>query len=175
MDKKITMVEPGVLAQRIFVVRGMKVMIDFHLAELYGVPTMRLNESVKRNKERFPEDFMFQLTKTEAERISQFAISSQKYRKANLLPYAFTEHGVAMLSSILRSERAVQMNIFIIRAFIKIRELLATNKDLARKLDELERRQSETDDNLAEIYSIVKRLIDEPIKSAGKMGFATEP
>ena len=130
---------------------------------------------------------MFQLTKAEFENLisqiaisssdngnwSQIATSSQKHRRQDSMPYAFTEHGVAMLSSVLRSDRAIQMNAFIIRAFVKIRELLATNKDLAHKLDELERRQSEQDNNLAEIYSIVKQLIDEPIKQVGPMGFAT--
>lgn len=148
-------------------------MLDFNLAEMYQVSTGQLNQQIKRNIERFPADFMFQLTQEEIQtlNLSQFVIGSQKHRSAKLLPYAFTEHGVAMLSSVLRGERAVQMNIFIIRAFVKIRELLATNKDLAYKLEELERRQSEHDGNLAEIYAIVKRLIDEPIKKARRMGF----
>jgi hypothetical protein len=174
-EQELSVVEPGAIAQRIFVIRKQKVMLDFHLAELYGVATMRLNEQVKRNKDRFPADFMFQLSQEEYKNlISQFAISSSGYGGRRQLPYVFTEHGVAMLSSVLRSSRAVQMNIFIIRAFVKIRELLATNKDLARKLEELERTQSEHDENLAEIYAIIKDLIDEPIKPPGKMGFGGE-
>jgi hypothetical protein len=165
--------EPAIVAQRIFIIRKQKVMLDFHLAEMYQVTTGQLNQQIKRNIERFPSDFMFQLTSEEVDtlNLSQFVIGSQKHRSTKLLPYAFTEHGVSMLSSVLRSERAVQMNIFIIRAFVKIRELLATNKDLAYKLEEIERRQLEHDGNLAEIYAIVKQLIDEPVKKVGKIGF----
>jgi hypothetical protein len=170
-EKQISVIEPAILAQKIFIIRGMKVMVDSDIAELYQTPTMRLNEQVKRNIGRFPSDFMFQLSKLEYENlISQIAISSSEHGGRRRLPYVFTEHGVAMLSSVLRSPRAIQMNIFIIRAFVKIRELISTNKDLARKLEEIERKQSEHDDNLAEIYSIVKQLIDEPIKKVGKVG-----
>ena len=125
--------------RRIYVIRSRPVMLDTHLAELYGVPTFRLNEAVKRNRNRFPEDFMFQLTVEEAQSLtSQFAMSKPTGRGGRrTLPYAFTEHGVAMLSSVLNSERAVQMNIFIIRAFVKLREVLATNKALAQQIEQL--------------------------------------
>ena len=127
------------IVRRIYVIRSQRVMLDTHLAELYEVPTFRLNEAVKRNNNRFPEDFMFQLTAREARSLtSQFAMSKPTGRGGRrTLPYAFTEHGVAMLSSVLNSERAVQMNIFIIRAFVKLREVLATNKALAQRIEQL--------------------------------------
>jgi hypothetical protein len=127
------------IVRRIYVIRSQRVMLDTHLAELYEVPTFRLNEAVKRNRNRFPEDFMFQLTVEEAQSLtSQFAMSKPTGRGGRrTLPYAFTEHSVAMLSSVLNSERAVQMNIFIIRAFVKLREVLATNKALAQQIEQL--------------------------------------
>ena len=127
------------IVRRIYVIRSQRVVLDTHLAELYEVPTFRLNEAVKRNSNRFPDDFMFQLTAEEAQSLtSQFAMSKPTGRGGRrTLPYAFTEHGVAMLSSVLNSERAVQMNIFIIRAFVKLREVLATNKALAQRIDQL--------------------------------------
>ena len=171
-EKEIIAIEPAAIAQRIFIIRGQKVMLDEHLGELYQISTIRLNEQVRRNISRFPADFMFQLSELEAKSLrSQFAISKKGRGGRRYLPYVFTEHGVAMLSSVLRSPRAVQMNIFIIRAFVKNRELIATNKDLAQKLDEIERKQSEFDGNLAEIYSIVKQLIDEPSPHKGSIGF----
>jgi len=128
------------IARRIYRIRGEKVMLDADLAELYQVPTFRLNEAVKRNRDRFPQDFMFQLSKDELEDWrSQIAMSNPGAKMGlRRPPYAFTEHGVAMLSSVLNSKRAVQMNILIIRAFVQIRELLATNKDLAARVEKLE-------------------------------------
>ena len=146
------------IVRRIYAIRGQKVMLDADLAELYEVPTFRLNEAVKRNRSRFPEDFMFQLTKEEAQALtSQFAISKTGRGGRRTAPYAFTEHGVAMLSSVLNSDRAVQMNIFIIRAFIQIRELLASNKDLAARVEKLEAGQQEH----ASIIGILAEEIDQ--------------
>jgi hypothetical protein len=126
------------VARRIYVIRGQRVMLDSDLAELYQVPTFRLNEAVKRNSQRFPEDFMFQLSVEESRSLkSQIAMSKSGRGGRRTMPYAFTEHGVAMLSSVLNSERAVQMNILIIRAFVKLRELLATNKALAQRIEQL--------------------------------------
>src|ERR1700730_9806367 len=117
--------------RRIYLIRGQKVMLDADLAELYQVETKTLNRQVKRNADRFPEDFMFQLTAEEAESLRyQIGTSNEGRGGRRYLPYAFTEHGVAMLSSVLKSPRAVQMNILIIRAFVKLRELLANHKDL---------------------------------------------
>jgi len=161
------------IAQLIFIIRGKKIMIDKDLASLYGVTTGNLNKSVQRNITRFPEDFMFQLSKEEYDNLI-FQFGTSRWGGRRHAPYVFTEHGVTMLSSVLRSERAVQMNISIIRAFIKLREMLATNKDLAQKIAELERGQKEQRNLLATVYSVVKQLIETPIKSAGKIGFNVE-
>src|SRR5580704_18831322 len=146
--------------RRIYLIRGQRVMLDSDLAGLYQVPTFRLNEAVKRNQKRFPEDFMFQLTKKEALCLtSQIAMSKNGRGGRRTLPYAFTEHGVAMLSSVLNSERAVQMNIVIVRAFVKLREVLASHKDLAHKIDELERRFAEHDSQLETVFQAIRDLI----------------
>jgi hypothetical protein len=131
-----------VIERRIYLIRGQRVMLDSDLAELYRVETRALVQSVKRNIERFPEDFMFHLTIEEAESMrSQTVIASK--RNIRYQPYAFTEHGVAMLSAVLKSDRAVRMSIFIVRAFVQLRELLATNKELARKVEQLEAAQKQ--------------------------------
>ena len=163
-----------IIENRIFLIRGQKVMLDMHLAELYGVSTFRLNEAAKRNAKRFPADFMFQLTKEEeGNLISQFAMSSWGGRR--YLPYAFTEQGVAMLSSILRSDRAIKVNILIMRTFVKIRELMATHLDLARKIEDLERKYGEHDEHIQAIFKLIKDLLQpspEPPKEEGApMGF----
>jgi ORF6N domain len=134
-------------------------MLDSDLAELYQVPTKRLNEAVKRNFDRFPEDFMFQLTDQETDSLrSQFATSNVGRGGRRYPPYAFTELGVAMLSSVLNSERAVQMNILIMRAFVKLRELLATHKDLARKIEKLEATQKDHAVMLALVVKDIQTL-----------------
>ncbi len=172
-EKENLIIPIEVVTQRIFFIRGQKVMLDADLAELYGVSVIRLNEQVKRNRSRFPEDFMFQINKDELESLrSQFAISKIEGRGGRrYLPYAFTEHGVAMLSSILRSPRAVQMNILIIRAFIKIRETLASNKDLVHQIEELQREQKIQNKDINNIYSLIDRLIEQPKKHQNKIGF----
>jgi hypothetical protein len=122
------------IERRIYLIRGHKVMIDIDLADLYQVPTKRLNEQVRRNRKRFPDDFMFQLTKAEAEALrSQFATSKSSRGGRRYLPYAFTEQGVAMLSSVLNSERAIEVNITIMHAFVKLRQMLESNEELNRK------------------------------------------
>jgi len=124
------------IERRIYLIRSQKVMLDRDLADLYQVPTKSLNLAVRRNADRFPEDFMFQLTKEEVRSLRFQSETSNKGRGGRrYLPHAFTEHGVAMLSSVLNSKRAVQVNILIIRAFVKLREMLSTHKDLARKLE----------------------------------------
>lgn len=146
-----------IIERRIYLLRGQKVMLDSALAELYQVATGNLNKAVQRNIDRFPEDFMFRLTNEESKNLRfQFGSSSSGYGGRRYLPFAFTEHGVAMLSSVLKSARAVQMNILIIRAFVKLRELLATHKDLARKIEELERGQKK---QTIQINTIIKLLI----------------
>lgn len=161
-----------IIKQRIFIIRGHKVMLDNDLAEIYGVSTKRFNEQVKRNKERFPEDFMFQLTNEESENLrSQFATSSLNYGGRRYLPYAFTEHGVSMLSSVLNSKKAIQMNIFIIRAFIKMREYLDNYKDLAIKIGEIEVNQIHDHAMLKNVHDVVKHLLEPSEKPKGRMGF----
>ena len=167
----LSVVPVEMIERRIFILRGHKVMIDTNLAELYRVPAFRLNEAVKRNKRRFPADFMFRLTKKEALSLtSHFAMSNGRGGRRTL-PYAFTEHGVVMLSSVLNSERAVQMNILIVRAFVKLREMLGTHKDLARKIEDLDRKQKEHGQQLGAVYSIVKQLISPPAKPKRRIGF----
>jgi phage regulator Rha-like protein len=166
------------IERRIYLIRDRKVMLDSNLAELYQVPTFRLNEAVKRNLNRFPEDFMFQLTGEEAESlISQIAISKPKKSRGGrrTLPYAFTEHGVAMLSSVLSSDRAVQMNILIIRAFVKMRELLANQRELAARVEKLEASHQQH----ASVITLLAEEIDDlkqppPIPRKGRIGFHVE-
>lgn len=134
-----------VIERRIYLIRGQKVMMDSDLAELYRVPTKVLNQAVRRNASRFPEDFMFQLTQEEASALRSQIVTLEKGRGrySKYAPAAFTELGVAMLSSVLRSERAVQMNVLIMRAFVKLREVLAGHRELAQKIEQLDRTQKQ--------------------------------
>ena len=164
------------IERRIYLIRGHKVMLDSDLAALYQVPTKRLNEQVNRNLKRFPADFMFRLTRAEAQALnrSQFATGSQKHRDPRLLPYAFTEHGVAMLSAVLRSDRAIQMSILIVKAFVRLREILATHEDLAHAIEELRRRQDEQGEQItAVIETINQLLLPESVPPKRRIGFHT--
>ena len=164
-DQQIIPVES--IQQRIYLIRGHKVMLDADLADLYGVTTGPLNEQVRRNKRRFPEDFLFQLTEEEQEALrSQIAISKGRGGR-RYAPLVFTEQRVAMLSGVLNSERAIRVNILIMRAFVRLRELAATHKDLARKLDELERKVSVHDERITAVLGAIKKLLTpgEPPKS----------
>ncbi|MFC1621289.1 ORF6N domain-containing protein [Candidatus Omnitrophota bacterium] len=171
------------IEQRIFVIRRQKVMLDRDLAELYGVPTKRLNEQVRRNLKRFPGDFRFQLTWEESESLrSQIATlktggkSSKRGKHIKYLPCAFTEQGVAMLSSVLNSERAIQVNIVIMRAFVNIRQFLSTHKELARKLEELEKKTSKHDTEIQKIFEAIKQLMALPKpKRKPQIGFRQDP
>ena len=160
-----------VIEQKIFMIRGHKVMLDRDLAQLYGVSVKRLNEQVKRNIKRFPGDFMFLLTKQEVVNLrSQFATSS--WGGLRYLPYVFTEQGVAMLSSVLNSEKAVQVNIAIMRAFVKLRQILSMNKELAHKLAELERKIEKHDVDIQAIFEAIRQLMaPPPIKPKPQIGF----
>jgi hypothetical protein len=153
----------------ILFLRGEKVMLDTHLAELYGVTVGRLNEAVRRNRSRFPIDFMFPLTAAEwSDLKSQFAISSSGWGGRRSLPLAFTEHGVAMLSSVLNSERAIRVNIEIVRAFVRLRGLLAANAQLARRLDELERKY---DAQFKAVFDAIRQLMAPPVPPRRRIGF----
>ena len=153
------------IASSIFLIRGKKVMLDSDLAELYEVPTSRLNEQVKRNSNRFPKEFAFQISQEEFDAlISQIAISNSGRGGRRKLPWVFTEHGVAMLSSVLHSERAVQINISIIKTFVRMRELLATNKELARKVEK-------HDKEIAALYGYVQKLLEPPKSPKKRIGY----
>jgi hypothetical protein len=158
------------IERRIYLVRDQNVMLDEDLAELYSVPTSRLNEQVTRNLDRFPEDFMFQLTREEALSLrSQNAIlKSGRGRHRKYLPRAFTEHGILMLSSVLRSERAVQVNIAIMRAFVRLRELAASHADLTRKLNALE---AKYDVQFKVIFDAIRALMEADVKPRRRIGF----
>jgi len=165
-------VTPEFIERRINFIRGQKVILDKDLAELYQVPVKRLNEQVKRNINRFPSDFMFKVALSEAVRLkSQFATSNVGRGGTRKASYAFTELGVAMLSSVLKSDRAVQMNIFIMRAFVKLRELLATHKDLAEKIHALEREQKEQGKDISAISIAMSKLLKEKDKLTSAIGF----
>ena len=163
-----------VIENKILFIRGKKVMVDRNLAELYSVSTKRLNEQVKRNPKRFPEDFMFQLTLEEA-RVSRSQFATLKQGKnIKYLPYAFTEQGVAMLSSVLNSGRAIEVNVQIIRVFVRLRELMITHKELARKIEELEAKFRKHDENFVVVFAAIKKLLEpprEPKKKKLPIGF----
>ncbi len=159
MDEKEISIE--VVATKIFIIRGKRVMLDRDLAEMYGVKTKVFLQSVKRNLKRFPEDFMYRVTKQEVANLrSQIVTSSWGGRR--YLPYVFTQEGVAMLSSVLNSERAVKVNIAIMRAFMKLREVLLTHKDLAEKLEELERKYQLHEKDIQVIFEAIKKLLEPP-------------
>ncbi|MEO6639227.1 MAG: ORF6N domain-containing protein [Ginsengibacter sp.] len=161
------------IIEKIYLIRGLKVMLDKDLAEMYGVPTFRLNEAVKRNISRFPEDFMFQLTETEFKSlISQFAISNNKGRGGTRkLPYVFTEQGVAMLSSVLNSETAIQVNIQIIRLFTKMKQLILDNKDLWMKIEKIEQHLVKHDEEIKTVFAYLKKLLIQEQKPRNPIGF----
>ena len=171
-----------IVENKIYLIRGHKVMLSQHLAKLYNVETRILVQAVKRNMERFPEDFMFQLTLEEAQSLrSQFEISNVPLRPtasgrggSRYLPYAFTEQGVAMLSGILHSPRAVQVNIAIMRAFVKLREILSNNKELAYKLKELESKVEKHDIKIHAIFEAIRQLMVPPEKAPKRIGFRAE-
>jgi len=161
------------IARRIYLIRGQKVMLDSDLAELYGVPTSRLNEQVKRNRERFPEDFAFQLSREEAVILmSQIATSSNRHGGRRKLPWAFTEHGVAMLSSVLRSKKAIQVNIGIVRTFVEVRQFMASNKDLARKVEEHDRKITLLIESVQKILAATKPAEEKPDRLRPAEGLA---
>jgi hypothetical protein len=162
-----------VIASKIFVVREVKVMLDSELAELYQEETKRLIEQVKRNEMRFPDDFMFQLTEKEWEILkSQNATSSWGGRRT--LPYAFTEHGVLMLSSVLNSDRAIAVNIKVIRVYNKLKEMLLTHKDLLLKMEEMEKKVSGQDDKIMQIFNYLKQFIKEQETPRKQVGYKSD-
>ena len=169
-----------IIENSIYLIRGQKVMLDAHLAELYGVTTKRLNEQVKRNPDRFPEDFAFRLTADEWENVksyindvnrSQFATGSQKHRDPRFLPWVFTEHGAFMAANVLNSKQAVSMSVYVVRAFVRLRQLLASHKELARKIAELENKY---DSQFKIVFDAIRALMAPPEKNKRKIGFRKE-
>jgi hypothetical protein len=172
MGKNVELVSPEHIEQSILLIRHQKVMLDSDLAELYGVSTKRLNEQVKRNRARFPGDFMFQLTVSEAEILrSQFTTSKKGGGGRRYLPYAFTEQGVAMLSSVLNSPRAIQVNIEIMRAFVRLRRILASHAALTRKLDALEEKY---DAQFKVVFDAIREMMKPPESKKRPIGFLVE-
>jgi phage regulator Rha-like protein len=166
---------PESIERRIFLIRGRKVMLDADLAELYEVTTMQLNQSVKRKAQRFPNDFMFRLSETEKTEVITNCDNLSRLKFSPHLPYAFTEHGVTMLSAVLKSQRAIEVSVFVVRAFIKLREMLATHKDLAIKMETLENEQMKQGQQLAKVCRIIKNLLEapasEPVSTKEPIGF----
>jgi len=161
-------IPPERVERRILLIRGLRVMVSTDLAELYEVAPRVLIQAVKRNYQRFPADFMFQLTREEYTNLKSQFVTSSWGGARRATPYAFTEQGVAMLSSVLRSERAVQVNIAIMRAFVKLREMLASHRDLARRLDEMENKY---DAQFKVVFDAIRKLMKPPQKRRPRIGF----
>jgi hypothetical protein len=186
LEVEMSRIEPLILT-----VRGQKIIMDQDLAGIYGVETRRLNEQVKRNADRFPEDFVFRLTKEEAENLhrlrsalskfeqsqipgnlkSQFAISKSAHGGRRKLPYAFTEHGAIMAANVLRSPKAIRMSVFVVRAFVRMRRILASHRELASKLDDLEKRIRDHDEQIVAIFEAIRQLMTPPDRPKKKIGF----
>lgn len=161
------------IAGGILELRGQRVILDRELAALYDVPTGALNRAVKRNAERFPEDFMFQLTPEETAELAKSHKRLSKFKFARLPPFVFTEHGAIMAASVLNSPRAIEASIFVVRAFVKLRQLLVTHKELALKVAELERRLGDHDEAIRGIIAAIKQLMEPPpAPPKRKIGFA---
>jgi hypothetical protein len=189
MSRDDAIVPLGRIEQSILLVRGQKVILDGDLAGLYGVTTGALNQAVKRNRERFPEDFMFRLTRDEATGLKSVlgspsnpsSTSSRSQivilkRGANVkyLPHAFTEHGAIMAASVLKSPQAVKVSVYVVRAFVKLREMLSTHKELARRLDDLERTLQKHDHQIVSLFQAIRQLMSPPDPPRRQIGFATE-
>lgn len=160
-----------VIEERIFLIRGCKVMIDRDLAELYAVETKNLNRQVRRNIQRFPKEFMFRLTEKEKKELVTICHRFKTLRHSTVLPQAFTEHGVAMLASVLKSERAIKISIGIIKTFVKLREIVSSHKELLYKLSKLERKAEKHDTEIYAIFEAIRQLMTAPEKSKQKIGF----
>jgi hypothetical protein len=174
MENNIIINEESI-SGKIYIIRGIKVMLDRDLAEIYGVRAIRLREQVKRNIERFPNHFMFQLTKEETDfMVSHFAIPSYRHLGGSL-PYVFSEHGILMLANVLKSDQAITMSIKIIEVFIKIRELVSSNKDLLLKLERLESIITGHDNDIQSIFELIKQLLVEKNEPRNPIGFKLTP
>ena len=167
---------PFAIESRLLFLRDQRVILDADLAGLYGVPARVLNQQIKRNRDRFPSDFVFRLTAKEHEILrSQIVISRDTHGGRRYLPYAFTEHGAIMAATVLNSERAVQMSVFVVRAFVRLREMLATNRRLAGKIDELENRLGSHDSSILRLFTAIKQLMIPKKKRRVRIGFQLPP
>jgi len=176
MKKEQSLIPTEIIERKIYLIRGTKVMLDSDIAELYGVSVKRLNEQVKRNPKRFPPDFMFQLSINENKRLisirSQIAtLKRGQHRK--YLSYVFTEHGVTMLASVLNSEKAVEISVYVVRAFIKLREMLATHKNLIKEFEKIKRVQKTHGQHIINILNVISQLLNPPVPEPPKepLGF----
>lgn len=167
----VDQIEPLILT-----IRGQKVLLDSDLAELYGVSTKRLNEQVRRNRKRFPDDFMFRLTRDEKTEVVANCDHLARLKFSPSLPHAFTEHGAIMAANVLNSPRAVEVGVYVVRAFVKLRQFLATHKELAQKLAELEQRVDGHDDAIRQLIEAIRQLMAPPPepKRRGRIGFGRE-
>lgn len=177
--KRTPLVRVEHITRAILLLRGQRVILDAELAALYGVTTKRLNEQVKRNAARFPEDFLFRLSTREAAVLRSHSATSKNPRKdgrggARYQPIAFTEHGAIMAATILNSPRAVEMSVYVVRAFVQLRELLASNAELARKLNELERKLEGHGEAITAILSAIRELMNRPLSKSRGIGFTAD-
>ena len=171
---KVSIVESGKIENKILLIHGHRVIIDRDIAELYGVTTKRLNEQVKRNKKKFPADFMFKLTVKEKAEVVANCDHLKKLKFSPTLPYAFTEHGALMLATVLNSPKAIETSIFIVRAFIHLREILTSHKELAIKFKELELKIESHDEQISAIFEAINRLLIPPDPPKKKIGFTLD-
>ena len=172
MAKGKSIIPVGKIENRILLIRDEKVIIDADLAAFYGVPTKRLNEQVKRNANRFPDDFMFQLTKSEKSEVVANCDHLENLKYSRSLPYAFTEHGAIMAASVLNTPRAIEVSVFIVRAFIKLRQFIAGRKELQRKISQIDKRLTDHDEQIVELVNLIKQLLNpEPPPKKRRIGF----
>ena len=164
------------VARSILILRSQRVILDSHLATLYGVATKVLNQAVKRNAERFPEDFLFRLRGSEVETLnrSQTVTGSQKHRDPRMPPYVFTEHGAIMAATLLNSPRAIEMSLYVVRAFVQLRALLTSNRELAQQLNRLERKLQTHDHAIVSILNALRRLTHAPLPKRRGIGFTAD-
>ena len=175
MAKSKSIIKVGNILKRILLIRGEKVMVDTDLAEAYGVTTKALNQAIRRNQERFPEDFMFQLTKEEKKEVVTNCDHLEKLKYSPVNPNVFTEHGAIMAASVLNSPKAVEVSVFVVRAFVQLREVVAGHKELARKIAQLERKLGDHDDQIIVMVEAIKQLMDPKLPpKTRRIGFHYE-
>ncbi|MDP2794344.1 MAG: ORF6N domain-containing protein [Sulfurisoma sp.] len=170
----MTTLLPETVARRILMIRERRVMLDVDLADLYGVETRALNQAVKRNQDRFPEDFMFRLTAAEKQEVITKCDHLARLKYSPNLPYAFTEHGALMLGNVLKSSRAVEVSLLVVRTFVELREMLAGHKELAAKLEQLERKVGSHDQTLAGLIDAIRGLMKQPELNRRGIGFTAD-